>query len=82
MTSLQTDRSGVASFEDITKNSAAILYLNVENVDNHESSIGDSTIFHFPKTAPTHENIINSIKGAFLTLYHLLPKVVSEKPER
>ncbi|KAK7605303.1 hypothetical protein V9T40_007161 [Parthenolecanium corni] len=79
--SVKTDRSGVASFEDITKNSAAILYLNVENVDNHESSIGDSTIFHFPKTAPTHENIINSIKGAFLTLYHLLPKVVSEKPE-
>lgn len=64
--------------ENLSEHSVAVLFLNVGDIESSESGISD-TLYHFPQS--TDKNVVNLIKGALITLYHLLPKLVSEKPE-
>lgn len=59
---------------------ASVLYLNLVGPEHDNFTPQDDIIYHFPQTAD--KNVIHSVKGALLTLYHLLPKLVVEDPER
>lgn len=69
----------MCGFEDLSEHSVSVLFLDIGSIEPSESSISD-TLYHFPQSAD--KNVVNLIKGALITLYHLLPKLVSAKPER
>lgn len=50
------------------------------STEQDDSTASDNVIYCFPQAID--KNVIYSIRGALLTLYHLLPKLVTEVPER
>lgn len=65
--------------DDQSEHTMAVLFLNIASIEGNESTTSD-TFYSFPQ--PGDNNIIHSIRGALMTLYHHLPKLVSEKLER
>lgn len=64
----------------VERHFAVILCVNIVNAEIEDSSPNDNVMYCFPQTGD--KNTIFCVRGALLTLYHLLPKLVSEVPER
>ncbi|XP_065214171.1 protein inturned [Planococcus citri] len=69
----------ISDYGDVEDHLASVLFVNLVDTGHNDVIPGDSIIYFFPQ--PAVKNVVHSVRGALLTLYHLLPKLVEEAPE-